>query len=90
MDGTLNYGKYAHIKITPKRIREDTSKYNTYKHAGLPPYPVSVVSSDAIKAAIFPKKSSFLYFVRDKKDKEGGHIFTKSLKAHNRAINRQR
>ena len=23
MDGTLNYGKYSHIKITPKRIRED-------------------------------------------------------------------
>lgn len=25
MDGTLNYGKYSHIKVTPKRIREDKS-----------------------------------------------------------------
>lgn len=90
MDGTLNYGKYAHTKVTPQRIREDTSKYNTYKYEGLPPTPISVVSIEAIKAAIFPKKSNFLYFVRDKRDKEGGHIFTKSLAAHNRAIKQQR
>ena len=27
MDGTLNYGKYSHIKITPERIRDDNSSF---------------------------------------------------------------
>ena len=29
MDGTLNYGKFSHTRVTPKRIREDKSVYNT-------------------------------------------------------------
>ena len=29
MDGTLNYGKYSHIKVTPKRIKTDKSGFNT-------------------------------------------------------------
>ena len=32
MDGTLNYGKYSHMRVTPKRIREDKSIYNTYNY----------------------------------------------------------
>ena len=52
MDGTLNYGKYSHIKVTPRRIREDTSVFNTYKHKGIPSIPICNVSFEAIKAAI--------------------------------------
>lgn len=85
MDGTLNYGKYSRIKVTPKRIREDTSRYNTYKHKGLPPYPVSSVSNEAILAAIFPKKTSYLYFVRTEK---GKHTFSTTYKEHLRNIKR--
>ncbi len=83
MDGTLNYGKYSHIKVTAKRIREDDSKYNTYKNKGLPEFPVSSVSKEAIFAAIFPKKTSYLYFV---KAKNGKHVFSKSYKEHRRNI----
>ncbi len=36
MDGTLNYGKYSHQKVTAARIRSDKTSYNTYKHRGLP------------------------------------------------------
>jgi len=86
MDGTLNYGKYSHIKVTPKRIKEDMSKYNTYKYKGLPPYPVSSVSKEAILAAIFPKTTRYLYFV---KSKNGGHVFSKTYKEHIRNINRR-
>jgi UPF0755 protein len=56
LDGSLNYGKYSHTKITAKRLREDKSRYNTYLYKGLPPQPVCNVSMDAIKAAIFPAK----------------------------------
>ncbi len=79
MDGTLNYGKFSHIKVTSKRIKEDKSKYNTYINRGLPVYPVSSVSNEAIFAAIFPKKTSYLYFVKSKK---GKHAFSKTYKEH--------
>ena len=78
MDGSLNYAKYSHQKITPYRIKTDKTKFNTYKYYGLPPKPVCVVSLPAILAAIFPAKTKYLYFVRVNHK----HIFTKSYKAH--------
>ncbi|WP_197271790.1 endolytic transglycosylase MltG [Helicobacter heilmannii] len=83
MDGTLNYGKYSHTKITHERIATDNSPYNTYKHKGLPKEPVGSVGLDAIKAALFPAKTPFLYFV---KTKEGTHKFSVNYKEHVRAI----
>lgn len=88
MDGTLNYGKYSNLKVTAKRIREDNSSYNTYKNAGLPKNPVSAVGLNAIKAAIFPVKSKYLYFVRD--NKTGLHKFSKSYREHVNNINANR
>lgn len=85
MDGTLNYGKYSHVKITPKMIREDTSRYNTYMYNNIPPNPVCAVSRDAIKAAIFPANTRYLYFV--KKDGANEHVFTSTYKEHLNKIN---
>jgi len=79
MDGTLNYGQYSHIKITPQRIREDTSPYNTYMYKGLPPNPICSVSKEAIFAAIFPKTTNYLYFV---KNKNGTHTFSQNYETH--------
>lgn len=83
MDGTLNYGKYSHIKITPKRIREDNSIYNTYKNRGVPEVPVCNVSFEAIRAAVFPAKTDYLYFM---KSKSGGHDFSRNYSTHLRNI----
>ncbi len=83
MDGSLNYGKFSHIKITSKRIKKDVSRYNTYKYAGLPHMPVCNVSIDAIKAAIFPAKSDYLYFVRGK---DGNHKYTRYYSTHKKNI----
>ena len=85
MDGTLNYGRYSHVKVTPKRIREDNSTYNTYKIAALPPYPVCAVSKKAIEAAVKPADVNYLYFVKGKDDR---HIFAATYKAHLRNIRR--
>lgn len=79
MDGTLNYGKYSHVKVTPKRIRTDTSGFNTYANKGLPPYPVCSVSITAIKAALNPASTKYLYFMRNK---SGVHDFTHSYDEH--------
>ena len=79
MDGTLNYAQYSHIKVTPKRIREDKSIYNTYLHKGVPEIPVCNVSFEAIRAAIFPAKTSYLYFMKSKK---GTHDFSCNYSTH--------
>jgi len=83
MDGTLNYGKYSHIKVTPKRIDDDNTTYNTYKHKGLPKYPVCSVSLSAINAALHPAKTPYLYFMRNKK---GYHDFSTNYKTHRKNI----
>ncbi|NOQ31922.1 MAG: endolytic transglycosylase MltG [Helicobacteraceae bacterium] len=83
MDGTLNYGKYSHQKVTPYRIRNDKSKYNTYKYKGVPHLPVCNVSLEAIKAAIFPATTNYLYFM---KSKNGTHDFTRYYSTHLRNI----
>lgn len=83
MDGTLNYGKYSHLKVTPERIREDNTTFNTYKHKGLPDSPVGSVSLSAIKAAVAPAKTDYLYFMKNKK---GTHDFSRSFKAHRKNI----
>ncbi len=82
MDGSLNYGKYSHIPVTDKRIKNDNSFYNTYKIYGLPKEPVCTVSSQAIIAAIFPAKVNYLYFVKCGKH----HLFSTTYKAHLRNI----
>jgi len=84
MDGTLNYGRYSHLKVTAKRIKSDKSTFNTYKYAGIPPSPVCNVGFDAIKAAIYPKKTEYLYFV---KTKNGKHSFSRYYNSHLRYIN---
>ena len=83
MDGTLNYGKYSHMKVTPERIKNDMSRFNTYKYKGLPPSPIGAVSFDAIKAAISPAKTNYLYFM---KNAEGLHDFTDTYKKHRKNI----
>ncbi len=79
MDGTLNYAQYSHTKVTHKRIQEDKTAFNTYRHKGLPPYPVCTVSLEAIKAALHPAKTHYLYFV---KGANGRHIFSSTYKNH--------
>jgi len=79
MDGTLNYGKYSHLRITAKRIREDKSSFNTYKNRGVPSIPVCNVSFDAIRAAIFPAKTNYLYFM---KNKGNTHDFSCNYSTH--------
>ena len=87
MDGTLNYGEYSHIRVTPKRIKGDKTTFNTYKHRGLPNYPVCTVSMDAIRAAIHPAKTDYLYFM---KGKNGTHDFSKDYKTHLKHVKKKR
>jgi UPF0755 protein len=79
LDGTLNYGPYAHAPVTPQRIRSDESRFNTYKHAGLPPEPIGSTSIDALESAFKPAISKYIFFVRGTK---GRHVFSKNYQEH--------
>jgi UPF0755 protein len=79
MDGTLNYGPYAHTIVTPERIKNDESQYNTYKYKGLPPNPLSTVTLDALKASMKPVSSDYLFFMLNK---TGAHNFAATYDKH--------
>jgi UPF0755 protein len=51
------------------------SPYNTRKHAGLPPGPISSVSESALNAALHPAQTSYLYYVRNVDLNDGSHWF---------------
>ena len=78
MDGSLNYGKFSHTKITPQRLKKDKSFYNTYLYYGLPKEPVCVVSKEALVSAFFPAHVKYLYFFKCGKT----HLFATSYKQH--------
>ena len=59
------------------------SPYNTYRHKGLPPGPISIVSEDSLQAALKPLQTDYLYFVSMG---NGFHKFSKTLSEHNEAV----
>ncbi len=69
-------------KISPDDLLRE-SPYNTYRHEGLPPGPICNPGLDSIKAALWPAKTEYLYFVSKG---DGKHVFSRTLQEHNRAI----
>jgi UPF0755 protein len=62
-----------------------TNRYNTYKNAGLPPGPIANPGADALKAALRPADTPFLFFVA-KPGGSGSHQFSTTLAEHNVAV----
>lgn len=68
---------------------ESRQPYNTYQHAGLPPGPIANPGVDAIRAALNPARTDYLYFVA-LPDGSGRHQFSTDLASHQRAVARYR
>lgn len=59
-DVTANYGAIS-AGLAPSLDYD--SPYNTLKHSGLPPTPISTLSDSSLKATINPANTNWLYFV---------------------------
>ena len=68
-------------------IRRDDLKidslYNTYRYKGLTPGPIGNPGASALRAAVDPAESDYLYFVSMN---NGRHAFSKSLEEHNQYV----
>ncbi|MFH1386512.1 MAG: endolytic transglycosylase MltG [bacterium] len=77
--------KYA-LERPSKRVYFDqlevNSPYNTYKRKGLPPGPICNPGFDSIKAAVYPAKTNYFFFVAKK---DGSHTFSKTWGEHQKA-----
>lgn len=82
-DPTAVYGVRAFSGKVSKADIQRPSPYNTYLNKGLPPGPIGNPGMDAVKAAMKPAETDFLYFVARQ---DGTHQFSRNLDEHNRAI----
>lgn len=60
------------------------SPYNTYRHSGLPPSPISSPGAVALSAAFYPEKTEYLFF-RIVDPQAGRHYFSKNFDDHIKA-----
>lgn len=86
VDATISYakceGQLKNCEVL-KVARADTSfssPYNTYQRLGWPPTPIANPGQAAIKAALTPKDTPYLYYLSAK---TGETIFSKTLEEHN-------
>ncbi len=85
-DPTVIYALRRDKKWTGTLYRSDyayDSPYNTYAFAGLPPGPICNPGVNALKSAVNPARTDYLYFVADA---SGGHRFSRTFEEHLAAI----
>lgn len=82
LDSTINYIEH-HVKpnISGDKNRYN-ALYNTYKCKGLPTGPICNPGRQAIKAALYPKKSEYYFFVA----KDGKYYYAKTSAEHSKNV----
>jgi len=84
-DPTVIYGLTDFDGNLRRRDLEKTTPYNTYRVAGLPPGPIANPGAQAIRAALYPASTTYLYFVAKN---NGTHQFSSTLAEHNQAVDK--
>jgi len=62
LDSTVIYAEDLSTNTTTPKDRDSDSRYNTYKHKGLPPGPIAAPGKAALEAAAKPEPGKWLYF----------------------------
>ena len=90
-DPTVIYGITKGEGVLGRGLRQSELRretpYNTYVIDGLPPTPIANPGAEAIKAAMNPDTTDYLFFVADG---SGGHAFAQTLEEHNENVARWR
>jgi UPF0755 protein len=90
-DPTVIYGITKGEGVLGRGLRQSELRretpYNTYVIDGLPPTPIANPGAEAIKAAMNPDTTDYLFFVADG---TGGHAFAETLEQHNENVARWR
>lgn len=73
------------VKTILRRHLTADTPYNTYRINGLPPGPIANPGIDSLRAALYPDRVGYLYFVATN---DGSHHFSTSLNAHNQAVSK--
>ncbi|MCB0377183.1 MAG: endolytic transglycosylase MltG [Bdellovibrionales bacterium] len=86
-DPTIIYGILYETGQELKNIKKSDitrpTAYNTYVISGLPPGPIANPGEEALKAALSPQKTDYLYFVSRN---DGTHVFTETYDQHLKAV----
>ncbi len=83
-DPTVIYGLEGFTGKLRRKDLQNPSPYNTYLIRGLPPGPICNPGLSSLRAALFPARVSYLYFVSKN---DGTHFFSETIREHNRAVN---
>jgi UPF0755 protein len=81
-DPTVQYALGRHVDRVLYKDLEVDSRYNTYKHTGLPPGPIASPGAASIEAALYPANVPYLYFVASP---DGHHEFRQTFAEHTEA-----
>lgn len=83
-DPTVIYGLGTDFdgNLRRQHLQNDTP-YNTYTRPGLPPTPIAMPGVAALRAALHPPRTDYLYFVARG---DGSSAFSRTLDEHNRAV----
>lgn len=82
-DPTVIYGLENFNGNITRADLNNPHPYNTYRHHGLPPGPISLVGRAAMLAAAQPAETELYYFVSKG---DGTHQFSSTLEQHNAAV----
>lgn len=84
-DPTVQFAMgYWKSRLLNRDYKETKSPYNTYLNKGLPPGPICNPGLDALRAALWPASTEFLYFVAQD---DGRHNFSKTYREHLGKVN---
>ena len=70
--------------VINKSDLNSNSPYNTRKAVGLPPGPISSISESAIKAALYPATTNYIYYVLNVEKNDKSHRFYSTAAAFER------